>query len=422
MRAVTLHLRTTPARWAVLPLAALGLAILFGRSRYWIGIWPEAGAAAQITGYFLSLFAAGVSAWIAAQVTVRGMREQLAAAARRSIGVETGRLAAAAAWIVMAYLVVAVAAFAATARTFPPGVGAFFSYLLLGLVPVLASTAWGWLVGRLLAPMLAAVCALMGWFVLTSLLGQFAQSLRISGPPWLALDLTTILLRLAAVIVLAAGVCVIPLTYRGRTVVRGLAGPLGVALVVVVHVNTTLVTYRQPASDPLCVQGAIEYCLWPEHEKYIPLVKAADARVAALPADLPLPPRVVDYALSGSTVYVDLTHSIERQGDFPHEFDISEGSRWGLARGIATAISREIFKSCAVQAKPDPERRRDQIFAWLEWRIAGGGSPDYTTDAPGEMQDAWTVGRQTATRSEPEQAEWVNRTISEVKTLHCHEQ
>lgn len=53
MRPFWLHLRNCPVRWAVPPLIALDLAVLFLRNRYWLGVWPQAGAAAQLAAYLV---------------------------------------------------------------------------------------------------------------------------------------------------------------------------------------------------------------------------------------------------------------------------------------------------------------------------------------------------------------------------------
>jgi len=115
--ALWLQLRTSVARWGFAPLLVLGLAILFGRSRFWIGIWPETGAAAQISAFFVSVFAAGLAAWVAAAVELRGLHEQEAAAAIRPVTIELTRFAAALSWLVAPYLLVAAVAFVTTAAT-----------------------------------------------------------------------------------------------------------------------------------------------------------------------------------------------------------------------------------------------------------------------------------------------------------------
>ncbi|HEY0698625.1 MAG TPA: hypothetical protein VGD43_12545, partial [Micromonospora sp.] len=80
MSAFRLHLRNCPVRWALPVLVALDLAALFLRSRYWIGVWPETGAAAQVPAYLLAPLVAGAAAWAAAAPVRQRTGEQVAAA------------------------------------------------------------------------------------------------------------------------------------------------------------------------------------------------------------------------------------------------------------------------------------------------------------------------------------------------------
>jgi hypothetical protein len=420
-----LHLRSSIAKWGVIPLTVLGIAVLFGGSGFWVGIWPETGAAAQASAFFLGVLAAGLAAWAAATAEVRGLQEQFAAAAIRPFTIESARFTATLLWLLAPYLVVAATAFVTTAaELFPPGVGAFFRYIALGVVMIVFATAWGWLVGRLLPPLVAAVCAVLSWFIAASLLGRFAGATPASGPPWLEVQLGPLVIRAVAVLLFAAAVCALgwridrrgPAKHKG--VVVALVALLGT---VTAHVSTTLVSYRSPTAEPLCVEGTIEYCLWPEHAKYVSMVEGLDHQVAHLPLQLALPKRVVDYALSGSTQWIDPRTSVELAGTFAPEFDISEGSRWALARGVAWAIDGTVFAECDPLAEPDPQDRRSQLYAWLEWRLAGGGTPDYGTNAPNALQAAWSIGRQVAARqSEPDQAKWAWTIIADTKKNHCH--
>ncbi|WP_328474915.1 hypothetical protein OHA21_16490 [Actinoplanes sp. NBC_00393] len=423
MNALWLHLRFSVARWTVAPLAVLGMAVLFGRNRYWIGIWPEAGAAAQVSAFFVALFAAGTAAWIAATVTVRGLQEQAATAAIRPSIIELTRFAATLIWLLVPYLAVAVTAAVCTAASVSaPGTGAFLRYTMLGILLIVLAAAWGWFVGHLLAPLVGSVCAMLSWFIGATLLGDVADATVVSGPPWLTVESGPLAIRLAAVLLFAAAVCAIP--WRPGSWMRfgrGVAvSVVALGAVVAAHMATTALGPRRPAANPLCVQGTIEYCLWPEHAKYVPLVRSADERLAALPVRLALPRRVVDYSMSGSTRWVD-GMEIEVAGVHDAEFDISEGSRWALARGLATAIANTVFAGCSVDARPDPEHRWDRLRAWLESRLAGGGEPDYRTNAPYEFQDAWSAGRRMAADpSQQRQAAWVSMLIAEVVASHCH--
>ncbi|BCL15773.1 hypothetical protein [Micromonospora sagamiensis] len=424
MSALWLQMRFSIARMGFIPLALLGIVILFGRNRFWIGIWPESGAAVQVSAVFLSIFAAGVAALIAARVESRGLHEQAAAAAIRPFVIELSRFTAALLWLASPYLIVVIAGFVATAvKLFPPGVGIYFEYVLIGAAMIVFGTAWGWLVGRLLTPLLAAVCAALSWFIGAAFLASTAGAAVMSGPPWMEVRFGAVGVRLAAVLLFAAVVCALP----WRADWRGSFGRwVWVALLALVgtvtsFVNTSVVGHRAPVAKPLCIQGVMEYCLWPEHAKYVPMIQDLDRRLAALPVQLPAPERVVDYALSGSTEWIDEEIEVELPGAFPPEFDISTGSRWALARGIAAAILDSTFADCGHRTQPDPDHRWDQLHAWLEWRLAGGGTHDYSTNAPSDLQAAWSVGRQTAQRkSEQDQAGWVIKLIAEEKNRYCN--
>ncbi|WP_162562149.1 hypothetical protein [Salinispora oceanensis] len=423
MRALWLNLKNNSARWGFLPLTILGIAVLFGRNRFWIGIWPESGAAAQVGAYFLSIFAAGSAAWVAASVELRGLSEQAMSAAIRPIKVELTRFSATLLWLIAPYLVVSASAFVATAVTlFPQGWLSFLMYILLGTALIVFGASWGWLVGKLLSPLVAALCAALSWFIGMSLLGSVTQLVRQSGPPWIEVQSTPVILRLTVILAFAAIVCALP-SRVARPVLFGQRVAVSVAAlvgVVAVHLTTVVADQRPPAAKPLCLQKTIEYCLWPEHAKYAPMIEAIDQQIAMLPVDLPLPDRVVDYALSGSTKWSDDRTAIEVPGKFDPEFDISEGSRWALARGVARAIMGTVFAECRPDAAPDPERRMEQMFAWLEWRLADSGGPDYRTNAPASLQTAWSTGRLAAAgKSDQDQGIWVSAIVADVKKHHC---
>lgn len=412
-------MRSSSARWALAPLLLVGVATLFNRSRYWIGIWPETAAAAQVSAYFISVFAAGIAGWIAATGDLRRTREQAASAAITALKIELTSFTAALLWLLASYLLVVAAAFTTTAVTlFPAGLGAFPGYTLIGAANIVCATAWGWLVGRLLAPLISALCAALSWLIVASLLtGAFPQS----GPPWLEVELGAVAWRLLAVLIFAVAVCALPpRTARPARFARGLVLS-GAALVAVAmtYATSTVISQRPPVAQPLCIEGEMEYCLWPEHAKYLPMVEELDRRLALLPVQLKVPERVVDYSLSGDTRYIDENAAIALAGNFDPEFDISEGSRWGLARGVAGSIAKVVFAECDPAVR-DPEYRWDQLHAWLEWRLAGGGAVDYMTNAPSNLQKAWAVGhRMAAEKSESEQAVWVSTLIKEKKDMAC---
>ncbi|WP_199036382.1 hypothetical protein [Glycomyces salinus] len=426
MSALTLTLRTSPARYAALPLSLIGIAVLFIRTDYWMGIWPEAGAAAQTAGYFISLFAAGVAGWAAAAPSKNGMDEQFAAAKVPGTTIEAARLGAALIWVAAPYgLTVAGAVIATVASDgFPSGFPMFLSYTLIGLVPIALGTAWGWLVGRAFPPMVAAVSALLSWLIVSYLLLVFADGVvTVSGPPWIAVDSGLVALRLGAAVLLALAVCMLPRLKRRIAVP---AAAIAVSLIAVGASFSTTVLYDRavPADEDLvCYTGEIEYCLWPEHEKYLELVETVDANAAELPGVVELPERMVDYRLSGEELYwMEMGPEGDVDKEFDSEFDISEGSVWALAMGVSDGIQRVTFEGCDRDLYDDPELGPaiEQFGAWLEYRLAGGGSVDYTTTAPRDIQEAWAEGREIAAEwPEAEQTAWVEDLLDRAKVEYC---
>jgi hypothetical protein len=415
VNAFVLNVKCSAARYAFIPLSILGFIILFNRSTYWVGIWPEAGAAVAVSGFFISLFSAGISGWATARREHQGLIEQASSGTVRPYVLDTSAFLGDLVWFVSAYLVVSTVAFVVTAAGgFPPGAPSYLGYSALGLVLVVVSSSWGWLAGRFLDPVVAGLVAALSWFIGLSLVGDQVDAAPVSGPPWYTVQLDVVAFRLAAALLLLLALCGVRRVSLGHGSSRSAAQATGAVatvlaaiLVVAAHVYSPVLTPRAPVAAPLCVQGQMQYCLWPEHEKYIALVRQADERVAALPLKLPLPERVVDYSLSGATQWVDGVE-MELAGDFPPEFDISEGSRWALARGLATAITRSVFADCEVpEALEDPEHRWDQLHAWIEARLAGPGGPDYTTNAPEETQSAWAEGYSVASQlTDSQQAAW----------------
>lgn len=69
---------------------------------------------------------------------------------------------------------------------------------------------------------------------------------------------------------------------------------------------------------------------------------------------------------------------------------------------------------------PSDGDRRSTINAWLETYLAGGGDPDYQTNAPAEMQEAWARGREIAkSQSLDEQFQWASGEVNELRGRYC---
>ena len=421
MRIATLHLRTSFTRWAVLPLAILGTFILFQRNTFWIGIWPEAGAAVVVSAFFFSLFSAGLSAWVSARTDVYRMREQTAAAVHPPAVLEMLRFAASLAWLVLAYAVQVIVAAVLTAQEGAPGVPFYIGYTLLGLFLIVMSAAWGWMFGRLMNPAIAAAAAFFSWFIFLSVVGPISNADPNSGPAWIAIDTSMVVARLVVLSVFCLAVCLL----SSKNAVKGpavglLAVGLTLAAVVATMLSTTVLGPRTPVASPLCVDRTITYCLWPEHQKFVPLVEEIDAQVAALPLDLKLPTRIVDYSLSGSSVWDEDGIEIGQEGTFDPEFSINAGSRWALARSVSLVIAVGIFDDCIEARTEDPELASEQLWAWLEFRLAGGGTVDYVTNAEGGLQAAWAKGAQAARDlDDAQQAAWAAELITVTTEKYC---
>ena len=229
-------------------------------------------------------------------------------------------------------------------------------------------------------------------------------------------DLPAALVRLGLVVALLAALLWIPVS--GNIPGRAALAPALVFLALIVTMAATTVTmYRTPPGENVtCANGRTSLCVWPEHEKYLPMLGAVNARVDTLPAALRLPPRIVEFGIDRNWHMENGPH-----GPIMHEdrigepsFSILEGSIWSSAGSISTGIMSATFEftnmKCRWASRTDADNARLlALGAWRESYLVGGGNPDYHTNAPQEMQDAWTIGRGMARKaSRAEQFSWVD--------------
>ncbi|MFC4149037.1 hypothetical protein ACFO0M_22515 [Micromonospora mangrovi] len=428
MSAAWLHVRNSPIRRALPVLIVVDLAVLFLRNRYWIGVWPETGAAAQVPAYLLGIVGAGAAAWSAGEQQRHGLAEQLRAARVHPMVSEAHRLGATVIVLLIPYLVGQAVAFAVTARTFPPGVHLWLGYALLGLFAILLSVALGWACGHLFGPVFAALAAALGFLLLTAALNRVGFVV-ISGRPEVAVDPLPLALRLGSVVAL-----LLVLLWLAAAGASGPAGRRTWALVpavlplVAVMLTTSVVADRaQPGDKVACVRGSTTLCIWPEHEKYLPQLRALDARIDQLPRAFVRPPRINEVGLQ-KTRYVG-PDGKEYLGyeEGPPIFYILEGSPWSYAGDIGNAITEATFgfrdtRACDWQKiTSSDEPRIWALGAWLEAFLAGGGSPDYHTNAPAPMQQAWAEGRAMAGDTSPaDQFRWAEGEVNDIRGRYCH--
>ncbi|MDP9793613.1 hypothetical protein J2S43_002125 [Catenuloplanes nepalensis] len=418
MRPLLLHLRISPLRWVVVPLIALDIAVLLLRSRFWIGIWPETGAAAQVPAYFLSIIAAGAAAWAAGAKARNNLEEQLAAGAASAPKTDAHRLAATAVLLMIPYLAGQAVAFGYTVRAAPPGLALWSGYLLMGVVVMLLATAWGWAIGRYLSAAYAALVALLSWIIILFYLAQGAGLSVTSGPPWVDVDLRAVSLRLAAALLLIVAVIWLPGRHTpARARWAGLV-PAGAAVTVLAVIGVTPVLADRPVPPDLhCVDGPVEMCLWPEHALYEPIVRQVSDRVGTLPADFVLPARLNEYGIDRFAYEEGGETAVQLEGGF----DISEGSKWSVALGVADSVVAHTLRTCDRQAIAQAEDYSSEALArWLEGYLAGEGTRDYRTSAvPTEIQEAWTLAAEVSQRPASAQLDWARQQVGALKDRYC---
>ncbi len=375
LNAYRVELRRSPLLTAFPVMIALDLLVLFGRSRYWIGVWPEASVAAQVVTLFLGPVLAGVSAWQAGRSSRAGMPETVLAAARPIWRIEAARLAATLTLGFLAYMIGCLTAAVVSFGEAGPGF-LWPSYLLLGASTLIIFASVGHLAGRWWpsAAFTPVVCAL-GCFI--SMLALPFKFNVLAGPPDQHLRPFSVAMRLLFALALAVLAVTAPLRRRSaerqmprqRTPLhmRGVAiGSAVVSLIALAEVSAAgELRVERPASAtaPLCERadkGAPQVCVWPEHRKYLPQLTRMAQRL-----DQPAQP----WLKSADTFYEFGLRRTER-GD--RGFDIVEGH----VRTAAIAMADQVFtKSLGLCIPPLKESRAwqamDNIHLWLEYRSTG---------------------------------------------------
>ncbi|MFJ4854101.1 ABC transporter permease [Streptomyces sp. NPDC088730] len=375
MNAYRIELRRSPLLTAFPVMIAVDLLVLFGRSRYWIGVWPEASAAAQVVTLFLGPVLAGVSAWQAGRSSRSGMPEAVLGAARPAWRIEAVRLAAT---LTLGFLAYAIGCLTAAVISFDAAGPGFLwpSYLLLGGSTLIIFASVGHLAGRWW-PSVAftpAVCAL-GCFI--SMLALPFKFNVLAGPPEEHLRLFPVIVRLLFALALAALAVTAP-PLRGsverqmsrhrtpwhiRGVAAGAAAVSLLALVAVPAAGELRVERPATATTPVCEraeEGAPRVCVWPEHRKYLNDLTRMAQRLDQSPLPwLKAPRTFYEFGLKRTT-----------RGD--GGFDIAEGH----VRTAAIAMADRVFKeSLGLCIPPQQENRvwqaMDNIHLWLEYHSTG---------------------------------------------------
>lgn len=375
LNAYRIELRRSPLLTAFPVMIAVDLLVLFGRSRYWIGVWPEASVAAQIVTLFLGPVLAGVSAWQAGRSSRAAMPEFLLAAARPGWQIEAVRLAATLTLGFLAYGIGCLTAAAVSLGDAGPGF-LWPSYLLLGASTLIIFASVGHLAGRWWpsAGFTPIVCAL-GCFI--SMLALPFKFNVLAGPPDTHMNPLPVALRLLCALALAVlAVTAPPLKRKAERQtprrksprhVRGIAvGAVVVALTALASTSAAgelRVERPSSATTPLCDradESAPRVCVWPEHRKYLPeLTRMAQRLDHTQQSWIKTPAVFYEFGLRRTDL-----------GD--RGFDIAEGHVRTAAIAMSDQVFTESFGDCS---PPEDERRAwqsmDNIALWLEYQAVG---------------------------------------------------
>lgn len=402
-----------PARRRVAGLVAVlvpvDLSVLFLRPRTWIGTWPDTGVAAQLPALYVALVAAGGAAWISASRRRPGSPVPTVTVADELVG-----CAHAVAACLLSYAVGCLAASILTARASPgAGVGLALGHLLLGALLCLLGVVWGWAAGQHGGRLSAAIVASATFLVTTSVLGSRQLLHLASTDVWLRVSPSTLAVRLVAVLLLLAVVALAPAaSNRGGRVLGQLLVALGLAAVCAATLGTSTLAVRTPATRPVCVPGAIELCLWPEHAHHLPVVERVAARVGSLPGGLRTPARLWEAGL-GVPV---LDSQAER-----YTISITEGNESALALSVAAAVIGESFADCDLQGIRDDPLLPSALQRWTEDRLAGTSHPAYRAlGVPDVMQRGWDLADEVFEELPADaQDRWVEERLARVRAAHC---
>ncbi|GAA2648360.1 MULTISPECIES: DUF7224 domain-containing protein [Streptomyces] len=375
LNAYRIELRRSPLLTAFPVMIGVDLLVLFGRSRYWIGVWPEASVAAQVVTLFLGPVLAGVSAWQAGRSSRVGMPETLLAAARPNWRIEAARLAAT---LTLGFLAYAIGCLTAAVISFSEAGPGFLwpSYLLLGASTLIIFASVGHLAGRWWpsATFTPIVCAL-GCFI--SMLALPIKFNVLAGPPDQHLRPLPVAVRMLFALALATLAVTAPRlrTSAERQMPRWATSPYirsaaigstaasSIALAALLSSGELRVERPASATAPVCdraEEGAPQVCVWPEHRKYLPELTAMAQRLG----------QPVQPSLKSPEEFYEFGLRRTKWGD--RGFDIAEGH----VRTAAIAMADQVFtQSLGICIPPQNETRAwqamDNIHLWLEYRSTG---------------------------------------------------
>ena len=322
--------------------------------------------------------------------------------------------------VLVPYFVGQAVAFGLTARTFPPGVSLWFGYVLMGVGLIVFAVATGWAFGNLLPARFAALAALMVWLVVQLSSSDSSGLTVISGPSWEAPRLSALAIRITAGAICVGLVAAHP-RIASKRLPRAAAGIGAAVLAAIVAVTaigtTTVMAVRDVPTQPACIDGTIEFCVWPEEVKYAPLIEIFDDRLATIPDGFVIPERVSQYGLIRQPYSSRGQTGVSLEG-----IDVSEGSHWALASGIASEVISETIEDCDLDGLFEDQNDLESVSHWLGLYIADEGPEpaNRPNGVPDEILESWAVAENiVATQPVDQQVSWASTTITDLVEKHC---
>ncbi len=409
MTAYFIELRRSPVRWWLGPLIVIDLIVLFGRARYWIGVWPETSVTAQIPAFYLAPVFAAVAAYVTGRPSRKSFDSDNMPQARAQWASDTSKFLATLTFGLFPYLVGVLVAAMVSRQSAGSG-RLVIGYVFLGIALITGAASIGHLVGRLFPSSMVApmVCGIGGFLVISVSPRSFGLYV-LDGYPNFEPSNKAVAARMAVAAVLSVIAVAIPSTFRNRFTPGREAVTLRRSTIVVVALTVfagSVVSVaqagpvqiaRQPATTMLCTRGNHVFCIWPEHQKYFETLTAMTQRFDAIPAELfPATSKSFELGLQGSS------HLLEN-------FRLLEGQPWQAASFAAgTAVLKSFDKWCAATTN-ELQNKMFQAFwelsTWLAVRINGSGRPSALRGGPAVDMNEIV---QLTTSSKEVQIDWVN--------------
>jgi hypothetical protein len=421
MRILWIELRNSPLRWFLPGLIIIDLAAVFGRELYWIGVWPQASAAAQIPALYLGPALSATTAWVAGRSKRANFDEHLAAASRQAWQIDGLQFAVILLYGLLAFSAGALAAAAVSIKFAGPGF-LWPSYLLLGIAVLIVCAAIGHAMGRLINVrfIVPVVCGIVTFWAIKNS-GSPLELFVLYGDPQVIISVVPLAHRLLFAIFAALLAVILPTMlirtragWRTRANLLALGGGsltvIGAAGLAVLNAGP-LIVERSVPKVPLCSNSTPKVCVWPDDRKYLDELTIMAKRLAEIPGDLiSLPPAFYERGLRGTS----------RDAVYYQDFYIIEGFLWSAAEGMAGQVLDTTIKNwCDAADQYKGDRRMAamwELMIWLKSRATGGERPASIRGGP--PVDYSSIG-QLIRQPEDIQLQWVRTRLKIIRETPC---